>query len=181
MTKISSLLLACAGLISIASYTTADAGNRPGALTLTLGGGQDYFSSKRYIDNSGVGLLEVGYDLTDHWGVEGLLGVFKTSFKSSVDDDRHIKGALYAMNGVYHFYTDRMIQPYLLAGAGITQLNPNRYDAHDEGNINAAVGAQIFLHQSVAFRLEARDLYTWVGGKNDVFLNAGVSILFDLC
>jgi OOP family OmpA-OmpF porin len=180
MKKISSLILVCAGLISLVS-SAAYAGNRPGALTLTIGGGQEYFSSKRHLDNTGVGLLEVAYDLTDHWGIEGLLGKLHTNFKGSINDDRHVNGTLFAVNGVYHFNTDRMFEPYVLAGAGITELNPNRFDAHDEGNVNAAVGAQIFVHKSIAFRVEARDLYTFVGGKNDVLLNGGVSILFDLC
>jgi len=181
MKKLHPLVLTCISLISVASYATSYAGNRPGALTLTLGGGYDYLDSKRHMDNAGLGMIEVGYDLTEHWGIEGLLGGFKTSFKRSVNDNRHISGTLFSIDGVYHFSPDSMFEPYILAGAGVTGLNPNRFDANNEGNINVAVGAQLFVHKSVAFRVEARDLYTWVGGKNDVFLNGGVSLLFDLC
>jgi OmpA-OmpF porin, OOP family len=183
MKKIQSFALVCVGLISIASYTSsfAFAGNRPGALTVTLAGGYEYFSSKRLIDNTGLGIFMLGYDFTEHWGIEGLLGGFRNNFKGSAHDTRQINGTLFAIDGVYHFATSSMVEPYVLAGAGATGMNPSREDANNEGNVNAAVGLQLFVHKSVAFRLEARDLYTFVGGKNDVLLSGGVSMLFDLC
>jgi len=173
--------LACLSLISMVSTSSSFAGNRPGALTATLAGGYEYFASKRQIDNKGVGTVMLGYDFTDNWGIEGLLSGFHTKFKNSVNDNRQINGTLFSINGVYHFFPESVIEPYLLAGAGITGMNPSRTDANNEGNINAAVGAQWFILKSVALRIEARDLYTWVGGKNDVLLNAGISVLIDMC
>ncbi len=180
MKKIQSFALVCVGLISIAS-SSSFAVNRPGALTVTLAGGYEYFASKRLIQNTGLGILMLGYDFTDHWGIEGLLGGFRNRFKSSAHDDRQINGTVFAIDGVYHFTQSSMVQPYVLAGAGVTGMNPSRENANNEGNINAAVGLQLFVHKSVAFRVEARDLYTMVGGKNDVLLSGGVSMLFDLC
>jgi OmpA-OmpF porin, OOP family len=183
MKKIQSFALVCVVLISIASYSSSFAftGNRPGALTITLAGGYEYFASKRLIDNAGLGILMLGYDFTDHWGIEGLLGGFRNRFKGPAHDDRQINGTLFSIDGVYHFAPLSMIEPYVLAGAGVTGMNPSRENANNEGNINAAVGLQLFVHKSVAFRLEARDLYTMVGGKNDVLLSGGVSMVFDLC
>ncbi|VVC75947.1 hypothetical protein AQUSIP_12480 [Aquicella siphonis] len=175
-----SFVLSSIGLATLSSHS-AYAGNRPGALTLTAGGGYVYLDSKREMNNKGFGMLELGYNLTEHWGVEGFLAGFKTRFKRSVNDTRHVSGTVFNFDGVYHFSPFKIVEPYILAGVGITGLNPNRNDANNEGNINAAIGAQIFVANSVALRLEARDAYTWVGGKNDVYVNGGVSVLFDLC
>lgn len=182
MKKMHSFILACVGVASIASFSTAYAGNRANTATLTLGAGYEYFTDKRKIDNTSMPVVMLGYNFTQHWGAEALLGIFNTNFKSSVNDNRQINGTLFALDAMYHFSPFRnVIEPFILAGAGATGLNPNRQDGHNEGNINAAIGTQIFIDKSIAFRIEARDFYTWVGGKNDYMFDAGVTFLLDIC
>lgn len=183
MKKLSSLVFTCASLISIASSSASYSyfGNRPGAMTFTLGGGYISLDKKRDMNSKAAGMIELGYDLTEHWGIEGMLAGFNTHFKNSVNDTRHVSATYFAIDGVYHFLPDNMFEPYILAGVGVTGLSPNRFDSTNSGNINAAAGVQLFLNKTFSFRVEARDLYTWEGGKNDVFLNAGVSASIDLC
>ncbi len=181
MKKLYSFALVCLGLISTHSYATSFAGNRPGALTLSGAVGYADFGSKRHIDNTTLGVAMVGYNLTAHWGVEGLLGMFNTKFKGWVHDNRKVNGTLFLFDGVYHFWPEHRVEPYLLAGVGIMGLNPSTEDANNEGNINAGVGFQVFPFNSLALRFDARDIYTMVGGKNDLLFTAGVSILIDLC
>ncbi len=180
MRKLSLLMLACIGCTSLLpSFTYAS--NRANTLTFTLGGGYDFFASKRQIKNTGIPFVGVGYNFTDRWGVEGLLGLFSTHFKPSVQDTRLINGSLFAVDAVYRFLPHRLIEPYVLAGVGAMSLNPNQNEAHTEGNINAGVGTEFFIDRSIAFRLEARDFYTIIGGKNDVMLDGGVTFLLDMC
>jgi OOP family OmpA-OmpF porin len=181
MKKLTSISLACLGLLTMVAASSSYAGNRPGALSFTVGGGYIYLNDKREMDNAGVGLVAVGYDLTEHWGVQGMLAGFRTDFDKEVNDDRRISGTLFNFDGVYHFMPEHMVEPYIAAGVGIMGLTPNQYEATNEGNINAALGAQIFFGNQFAFNIEARDEYTWVGSKNDVFLNAGISLLMDMC
>lgn len=183
MNKINKCALICVSLFSIAASSTSFAlpGNRPGALTFTLGGGYVYLNDKRELENKAAGMVAVDYDLTEHWGVEGMLASLSTHYKNEAQDTRHVSGTIFALDGVYHFLTDNKFQPYVLAGVGVIGLSPGRYEANNSGNINAAVGAQLFLTQTFSLRVEARDLYTWEGARNDVFLNAGVSATFDLC
>ena len=156
-------------------------GNSAGDATVTAAGGEFFFAQKRNIENTGLAMLILGYNFTDNWGIEGLVGGFTTTFKDSVHDNREISGTLVSIDGVYHFSPYHNVQPYVLAGVGVLGLNPNRYSANNEGNINAGVGAEFFVHPAVAFRLEGRDFYTWVGGKNDLMLDGGVTFLFDFC
>jgi hypothetical protein len=178
MKKFHSLVLICVSLISIALCSTTFAGNRAGAASLTLGGGYDFFASKRHIKNAAIPFGAIGYDITDNWGVEGLLGFFSSNQRTP--SEREISGTLVSINALYHFFPCDIFEPYLLGGIGVTGLNPNGDNAHNETNINGGVGAQLFIDRSVAFRVEARDLYTMQGGKNDVFLSAGVTLFLDV-
>ena len=164
-------------IFSMLACQPALAFNQAGDVTLTAGGGYDIFSSKRHIQNAGIPVGIIGYNFTDNWGIEGLLGFFHADSIAPAIYGKQINGTMFAANVVYHFSPYSFIQPYVLAGPGAMDLNPNGTSAHAEGNINAAVGAQLFMTEVVAFRVEARDLYTFVGGKNDVFLSGGVTVL----
>jgi hypothetical protein len=186
MKKLLNAIVICFGLNSIVTaWSPIYAESRPGALSITGGGGYEFFSSKRRINNNGLGFLAVGYDFTCNWGVEAFFAGFRTSFKRSVDDSRRINGTLAAFDAVFHFSplgtAPYSIQPYLLAGFGATGLNPTLTDANNEGNINGGVGFAFSLHRMFALRFEARDFYTFVGGKNDVTVGAGLSVIFDTC
>ena len=167
-------------LLSAVLCQSALAFNKAGNISITPGVGYDYFSSKRHMTNSGIGFGALGYNFTDNWGIEGLLGFFTTTYRGSVNPyGTNVDGTMFAIDAVYHFAPYSCFQPYVLAGPGAMSMDPNGTDSHGQGNFNAAVGVQIFSDEVVALRLEARDLYTFVGGQNDVFLSAGVTFLIN--
>ncbi len=163
--------------LSLLSCQTALAFNKAGDLTLTAGGGYDYFATKRQIDNTGIPFGIIGYNFSDNWGIEALLGFFHTTAHYTGFYGKDVSGTMFAADVVYHFTPYKFVQPYLLAGPGIMGLNPNDNDANNEGNVNGAAGVQLFFNDNIAFRLEARDIYTIVGGKNDVMLSGGITFL----
>lgn len=189
MKKIQTFIMSCVALASISSFSpTIYAADRAGALSLTLGAGPLHLSQRRHLENTGIGYGAVGFNFTDNWGVEGLLGVFNTKFKRNAwhkRDGRAVNGTLFAFDGIYHFHPAfppcHSVEPYVLAGVGIIGQNKSRNDANNEGNINAGVGVNFFIDKSVAFRVEGRDFYTLVGGKNDVMADVGITFLLDLC
>lgn len=160
---------------------SAHAFSRANSATFTVGAGYEFFSGKRYLQNLGYPFVAVGYNFTDRLGIEGLLGIFHTNFKHSVPDRRQVSGTLFSVDGIYRFNRYQRFEPFVELGLGVTGLSPNRFDATNEANINGGVGALFFANQAVAFRVEARDFYTFVGGKNDVFLDAGVTFMLDFC
>ena len=180
MRKMRLLILVTVCFISAIIHDSLFALNRAGALTFTLGGGNYYFSSKRHIDNTSIPFVGLGYDLTDQWGIEVLGSVFNTDSDRPEDSGKQVNGALFLIDGVYHFSAYKALQPFVTVGVGILGLSPNGYDARNEGNVNAGVGAQFFVNELITIRLEAKDLYTINGGKNDIFLNAGMTFLFDI-
>lgn len=169
--------VASLSLLGILACQSSFAFNHAGTVSLTAGGGYDYFSSKRHVKNSGVGFGILGYNFTDQWGIEALLGVFNTRSRHVDNYDELVKGSMFAFNAAYHFNPYGGIQPYLLAGPGVMGFNPNGTDAHNEGNVNAALGADYFFNEIVALRVEVRDFYTFTGGKNDIFISGGVTFL----
>lgn len=182
MNRLSSLVLTSLALATFHSSAAAYAGNQEGAIPLSLAGGELFLASKRNMENTGIGMLMLGYNFTERWGIEGLLGIFNTHFKNNVPSSKNIDGTLFAIDGIYRFTPYRgALQPYVLAGIGVFGLNPNKSDANNEGNINAGAGVQLFIHKAIAFRMEARDFYTWVGGKNDFMIDAGITYLFNVC
>lgn len=182
MKKLTCLILALTSTASLAASPACYVGNRPGAMTFTLGGGYFFLDSQRQLDNVGTGLVALGYDFTANWGIEGLLAFFSTNFENDAQTPGvRVNGTLFNIDGVYHFQTQYAFQPYVLAGVGILGLSHNVNDANNSGNINAAVGLQYFINQTFSLRVEARDLYTWVASRNDILLSAGVSASFDFC
>lgn len=155
---------------------------RANTMTFTLGAAFESFSSKRDINNRGYPIAALGYNFTPNWGIEAMLGVFHTRFfDSAAYDNRQVSGTLFMFDGIYHIPSQTSVEPFLIAGLGVTGLAPNRFDAKNEANFNFGLGALVFADPVVAFRLEARDIYTFIGGKNDVFFAAGVTFLLDLC
>jgi OOP family OmpA-OmpF porin len=179
MKKSRVVLALVAGLILL-GCNTVSAGNRAGAVTVTPGVGYDFFSDQRHLQNTVV-LPEVslGFNFDKNWGIEGGWGTFGTSYRQGYYGNGSAKGNIYLVDGLYHF-TDynSMFEPYVAAGLGVLYLHPNRSNADNQANLNAALGTQVFFSDSIALRGEVRDLYTMSGGKNDVLLNFGVSFLF---
>lgn len=166
-------------LVSSLFNLTAEAGNRAGAYTVTVGGAYDFWAAKRDLHNAWMlPTLALGYNLAENWAIEGGYGTFETSQNASIGGGS-VSGDLYTIDGLYRFGNFyRYVEPYISFGVGVYHINPNGSNAQNQGNINAGLGTQIFFDDSVALRGEVRDIYTWVGSKNDITLGFGVSFLF---
>lgn len=154
--------------------------SKAGILSLTFGGGVDFFAQKRMLDNAGVPFVALGYNFTNHWGAQMFYGNFNTDSQNALAGKPRVHGAIFAFDGVYHFASYKTVEPYLLFGVGIMGLSFNNNDANNQGNINAGLGLQYFINNRFSLSVEGRDFYTTVGGKNDILLDAGVSILMDV-
>lgn len=184
------LAIACTSLLTYSLNASACPNSKCSCVTygvkgnsifFTVGGGQEFFASKRRAKNTSLPFVGAGYNFTDNWGIEALVGFFNTHFTGDLDNGKETNGNLVLVDASYHFAPYRFVQPYLLAGVGVTSFSSNRTDANNQGNINAGVGLQFHVNQVVSFKVDARDIYTMVGGKNDVFLSAGVSFAMQLC
>jgi OOP family OmpA-OmpF porin len=164
------------GLLTLLTTEHAVAGNRAGAVTLTLADAYYHFASSRHLDNTSLPNVALAYNVTDRWAIEGGIGVINTNQKP-VLGGLGVHGFLYTADAIYRFRHSQF-EPYIIAGIGLLGIKPNGLNSTHQGNINAGVGTQIFFSDSIALRGEIRDLYTTTGaGKNDYMINFGVSFL----
>lgn len=174
-----------AGMLALVVTAPAFALSKANSAIFSVDGGYEWFAPKRNLENTGVGYLLAGYNFTDHWGIEGLAGMFTSHSRREANYNQRIHGKQFAVDGVYHFtsYTiaRQLIEPFVLLGVGVNHYNSNNngWDPNSEGNINAGAGMHIFANDVIAVRFEARDFYTITGGKNDFMVAGGVS--FFLC
>lgn len=183
--KTNKLLVAMLSIAVLGSFTAkAMAEHREGAFSISPGVGAYMFDSKRSIQNPALFNLGLGYDFTNSWSVEALVGMINSNTKGT--PSRKTTGELYTLDGVYHFNADHPFEPYVLAGIGMLNLDPNGNvssanphgdDANNQANINGGLGLEYFVHPNIALRGDIRDIYTMSGGKNDYLANFGVSIL----
>ncbi len=170
------------GFIAWMSSQCGFAGNRPEAVTITPGIAYYFYAGKRNLDNASMPNISLAYNFDQHWAVEGMVGVQNTNINPpAVVTPTGVHGFLYTVDGIYRFMPHKLFEPYVIAGVGVLGLKPNQFDSEHQGNVNAGIGAQYFMDPSIALRAEARDIYTMSGGKNDYFINFGVSFLFGGC
>ncbi len=164
-------------LLALLTASHAAAGNQAGATTLTLAGAYYHFASSRHLQNTSLPNIELAYDLTDRWALEGGVGAVNTNQQPSAGGVG-VHGFLYTADAIYRCFKHEKFEPYVIAGIGMLALKPNGMDSTHQGNINAGVGTQVFFTDTIALRGEVRDLYTTTGaGKNDYMINFGVSFL----
>lgn len=170
------------GVVALVGMSVAIAGNRPGAVSLTFGDAYYKFDSKRHVDPTTMPNFSLGYDVTEHWGIEGTVGVLNSHLSSDLEtgdaEGDPVHGMLYTINGIYHFTPYKIIEPYVTAGIGDIGLEPSANEPVQEGLINAGAGIQAFFDKSLALRAEFREIYATTGsGFNDYFVRAGISYL----
>lgn len=158
------------------------ANNRPGVFTISLGNGYYHFDTKRKLENTYSQNIAFDYNFNRAVSIEGLIGLLNTdTTRENINPNVGAHGYLYTIDGLYHFRPYQFVEPYVLGGIGAVGLKPNGIDSKYQGNLNAGIGSQFFIDRSIALKLEARDVYTMIGGKNDYLINAGISFLFDTC
>lgn len=171
-------LLTCFGMIALLSSTIALAGNREGAFSFGLEDGYVFFANKRGLENTSTPTIQLGYEFNEKWGIQAGVTVINTNIENQISGSG-AHGFYYLLDGIYHIATYGNWVPYALGGVGVTSLKVNNNnDPRNEGNINAGIGTQYFIDNSIALNVDARDVYTMSGGKNDVMLLAGVTLFF---
>lgn len=177
--KLKKLAWMSIGIVALACSNFASAGNRPGAVTFSLGDAYYHFAQKRNLSNIWMPNLALAYNFDHHWAVEAGAGLYNTYMHPPlVVSTTKTHGFLYTATGLYRFGCYYRFEPYAAMGLGVIALKPYSTDVQYQGNINAGLGTQWFAGPSIAFRAEVRDLYTISGGKNDFMLNFGMSFLF---
>ncbi|MCP4473689.1 MAG: porin family protein [Gammaproteobacteria bacterium] len=169
---IQGVLVALLSVVALQAVAIPAANQAKVALSPALG--YAWFDSKRDLDSNWLPNVALGYYFDNHWRVQFRLGGFNANRRKAGAKSGH--GMLYSGDGFYYLFPHWRVEPYLVAGLGTMVLSrPRRNDASVQANFSAGAGLEYFLDQTASLYVGARDLYTPVGGKNDIMVDVGIS------
>jgi len=172
------LLCAALSVLTVAASNNIFAGNRAGAGYVSIGDGYYFFASKRNLKNANVPSVRLGYDFDNSWAAQFGATLINTDPKGNGSDRRSVHGFDYSVDGIYRTMPIGNFEPYVFAGLGVLGLSPNGNDPVNQAHAQVGVGSQYFFSESIALGLDAKDVYVFSGGKNDMQLTATVNFLF---
>ena len=193
MRKLFACLLATLLLVTAG---TVYAGERAGAFSVSPFVGGYTFDGVQQLETAPVYGLRLGIDLTKSFGVE-LVGDYLATEKSRLDK-ASMNAISYRLDFLFNFMADGPFVPYIaVGGGGMTlghgdkfDLSPNTVGLRNTpfggrntfATANAGLGFKYFMTDSVAFRLDARELAVFPEAHNSLIYNteytAGLTFLF---
>jgi OmpA-OmpF porin, OOP family len=142
-----SVVLAAALICFLCVTTVSRAENKAGATTVSIFGGGYKFDDDTELKDGWTGGLGLGYNLTEHWGLELLGNYIDTEFKKhaevlemepigqdgdgviySYSKKTDLKAYLYRLELQYNFQPESWFVPYLAVGAGGITYDPEAFD-----------------------------------------------------
>jgi len=167
----------CLFLCSTLLPQLAWAESKANAVTFILNGGYIFFSPKRDLHNTTTLGAALAYNFTEQWAIQ--LAADLLNADSGDPSKHHVHGFVYLLDGLYHFHPIRIFEPYVMAGMNVTSLKPISSEPVNQGGMNIGAGTLFLKSNHIALSVEARDIYTFSGGKNDILLNGGINFMWE--
>jgi OOP family OmpA-OmpF porin len=104
-----------------------------------------------------------GYNFSKDWGVEAAF--------SYVDD----AGEMYQADVLYYFMPLKSFNPFIVGGAGIATVEPNRGDDYTTLMADFGAGFKYFITDTIGFRTDVRDVITHA---HNLVVSAGLVFSF---
>lgn len=160
---------------------------KAGSVELSPFVGFNFFEKGQNLKNRPVYGGRLGYNITNHFGIEGV-GEF---IKSSVDDKTEtftregqfttpidgVKLTMYHLDLLYHFMPDGKFNPFVAAGYGAAHYSP-KINNKNMSVINFGVGAKYWVADNIALRLDLRDNMVYDERINNLEATLGVVFAF---
>ncbi|MBW2368113.1 MAG: OmpA family protein [Deltaproteobacteria bacterium] len=142
-------------IASLFIITTAQAEMESGHFSITPMVGKYIFEGIQDIKDSPIYGLGLGYDLTDRWTAEAVFNFVDAEFEQP---DFDIDVWVYRFDLLYHFYDSNRWVPYVAAGLGGINIDPDVGKSEDEFAVNWGGGLKYMLNESLALRGDIRHL-----------------------
>ena len=161
------LLLCCIAL-------PATAENRAKALNLSTMLGSQVFEGNQSLRSSLFRGVNLGYNFTENWGIEGVYTQVKADAKDNSKTDTKVK--TYHLDLLYHFIPTQNFVPYFATGLGAISSNPKQGQSRDHLLFNYGVGIKYFiLDDLIALRADVRHLLDCPDPYNNLQYSAGLT------
>jgi len=162
MKKIAPVLLVSAILLP----APARAEIKAGSVELNPFAGYNFFEKRQNLENRPVFGGRIGYNFTNHFGVEGA-GEFinsqvdhkETTFSREGQFTSPINGVkltTYHLDAIYHFNPEGRFNPFIVGGYGAAHYSP-KINNKNLSMVDFGVGAKYWLAENFALRADVRD------------------------
>jgi OmpA-OmpF porin, OOP family len=120
--------------------------------------------------------LRAGYNFTKNWGAEALLGYVRTNYKVT---DSTTDVFNYRLEGLYHFWPQGRLAPFLAAGLGLMTIK-SKDDAVDRNRaaFDYGAGVKYSLTDWLALRADVRHVLTFGSVYNNLEYTVGLTFSF---
>jgi OOP family OmpA-OmpF porin len=148
--------------------------------------GYNFFESRQNLKSAPVYGGRVGYNFTRYFGVE-VAGEYiwtRLDDKEKTDNTEgqfgypmdRVELAFYHIDAVLHFIPDGKFNPFIVAGFGGANYNPNiSMHGHDMSAFNVGIGAKYWLTEHIALRVDLQD-YMVTEIFQETYHNIGATI-----
>jgi OOP family OmpA-OmpF porin len=147
----------------------------PGAFSIAPHIGWYIFDDDQDIDNAPIFGIGLGYNFTEHLGVEGIFNYVKSNSETTNDD---IDSYIYRLDGLYHFRPDKQVVPYLAAGLGAITIDEDNTGSDTNTLFNYGGGIKAFITESLSFRGDIRHLIDLDDSNNNFAVTIGFTYQF---
>jgi len=155
----------------------ARAENQGGTYTLTPLAGGYLFEGQQNVERNAPTLgLALGYNYDRNFGAEAAIQYINAN--TDQGGGKGVKGYLYRLDGLYHFFPGNMVVPYLAAGFGGLTLNPYLDEAETNALFDWGGGVKIYGSDTLALRLDVRHLLVFDHPENNLAYTAGFMYQF---
>lgn len=136
------------------------------------------FEGDQDLKNRPVYGLRVGYDFTENWSAEVVFDYISTKYTGlGTSDSTDVFN--YRLEGLYHFFPDKRIVPFLAIGAGGQSID---YSSSVASKTMAALdygaGVKFYLADWLALRFDARHVLAFGSIEHNLEYTAGLSFFF---
>jgi OOP family OmpA-OmpF porin len=175
MKLIKSVISVCLMVCLMFIPRTATAEIRPGAMTLSPSIGGYVFEGNQNLDNGPTYGLGLGYHFDNHWAAEAVFNYVDTELSTDGSD---VDTYLYRIDGLYHFMPSERLVPYIAAGLGGINIDPENANSDQDFAVNYGAGLKYFLSENVALRGDVRHVISFDETQSNLIYTVGLTFLF---
>jgi OOP family OmpA-OmpF porin len=150
--------------------------NLKGAVTLSPHIGGYIFDNDQNINSNPLYGIGLGYNFSEHLGIEGVFDYVDTDMKSTSRED--VDTSIYRLDGLYHFTPDSDLVPYLGAGVGYIDIDTDGGASHSSGLLDFGGGIKLFITEKLAARGDIRYIIDFDEGYNNFAYSVGLTYMF---
>jgi len=153
---------------------------KPKSFSITPLIGQHIFDEDQHIENDTTIGLALGYNFTEHWGVELMYnyGQFVRNFYDEFFDDCcccELDGHILHMDALYHFRPDKRLVPYIAAGVGDRRLELDCGEKEDKFFLNYGGGIKYDITKKFSLRGDVRHIFSVDDSYNNMSVTVGLT------